>query len=127
MRTILCTGSRGWERYDIIFLALESIRRPFRIIVGDAKSGADPMFWKAAVKLEVPRLRYDANWKRYHFVAGPKRNTVMLEALKRVRVHGELSAWVLAAWDLRSSGTRNMIDQAKLANFDVVVLSNKEG
>jgi hypothetical protein len=107
----------------MIFLALDSIRRPFRIVVGDA-DGADKHFWRSAERLSVPRLRYNAKWKLYHKGAGNKRNTLMLNMLRFVRAKGE-HCLVVAAWDGVSTGTLDMMDQAKLAKFDVWVLSTQ--
>jgi hypothetical protein len=106
----------------MIYLALMSIRRPFRVVVGDA-DGADKHFWRAAERLGVPRLRYDAKWKLYRKSAGNKRNTTMLNVLRRLRANGEEHCLVMAAWDGISRGTLDMMDQAKVARFDVWVLS----
>jgi hypothetical protein len=126
MRTVLCTGSRGWEDGEMIYLALYSIRRPFRIVVGDA-DGADKHFWRAAKRLGVPRLRYNAKWKLYGRAAGNKRNTQMLNLLVWLRAWHEPDCFVLAAWDGKSRGTLDMMDQAKLAKFPVWLVSNFKG
>lgn len=127
MRTVLCTGSRGWESFSLIHDALFSVRKPFRIVVGDAKDGADPMFWRAAEKLGIPRLRYNAQWNLYGKSAGNKRNTQMLDVLRYLRSRGEEHLFVLAAWDGQSRGTLDMMDQARLAKFEVWQISNFKG
>jgi hypothetical protein len=110
----------------LILSALDSVRRPFRVIVGDAKEGADPMFWMAAQILEVPRLQFKARWKDFHKGAGNKRNTLMLDWLKRLRDKGE-PCFVVVAWDGSSRGTLNMMDQARVAKFDVWQISDFKG
>jgi hypothetical protein len=126
LRTVLCTGSRTWQDDETIYSALASIRKPFRIIVGDA-DGADKLFWRAAEKLGVPRLRYNAQWKLYRKAAGNKRNTVMLNVLRYLRSRGEEHCIVLSAWDGSSRGTQDMMDQARLAKFEVWLVSNFKG
>lgn len=106
-------------------MALYSIRKPFRIVVGDA-DGADKHFWRAAERLDVPRLQYKAKWKLYRKAAGNKRNTLMLNVLRRLRAKGE-PCLVLAAWDGKSRGTLDMMDQARLAKFQVWQVSNFGG
>jgi hypothetical protein len=110
----------------MIYLALVSIRKPFRIVVGDA-DGADKHFWRAAERLGVPRLRFNAKWKLFGKSAGNKRNTVMLNVLRRLRAKGEEHLIVLAAWDGRSTGTLDMMDQARLAKFEVWQVANFGG
>lgn len=122
MRTVLCTGSRGWTNEGIIYDALSTLAQPLRIIVGDA-DGADAMFWLAAEVLDIPRLRFDAKWKLYGRKAGHLRNDVMLDLLIAIRRRGEEHAFVLAAWDGNSPGTRNMIREAERADFSVLEIS----
>lgn len=117
MRTVLCTGSRSWDDMEGIYDALNSIRRPFRIIVGDAKDGADPIFWSVAEALEVPRLRFNARWKVFGKSAGFKRNGVMVMWLVRLHDRGH-PAIVLAAWDGKSRGTKDTMDKARAHGFD---------
>lgn len=119
MRTVLCTGSRGWQDEGSIYDALVSIQQPFRIVVGDAKDGADPMFWMAAEVLDIPRLRFKARWKELGKRAGVVRNTAMLEFLLSLRAKGEEHLFGLAAWDGESRGTKNMMGQLEGAKFDV--------
>lgn len=127
MRIVLCTGSRSWSDDELILSALDSIARPFRIIVGDAKDGADPMFWLAAAILDVPGLRFNAQWKLHGRSAGPKRNTVMVDMLIRLRAKGEKHCFGLAAWDGKSRGTKDTMDKLVNAKFDVWQVSNFKG
>lgn len=107
--------------------ALDSISRPVRIVVGDAKDGADPIFWTVAEILEMPRQQFRAEWRVYSRSAGPKRNTRMLNVLRYLRAKGENHLFVLAAWDRQSRGTLNMMNQAKLAKFEVWQITNFKG
>jgi hypothetical protein len=126
MRTVLCTGSRTWQDDEMIYSALASIRKPFRIVVGDA-DGADKHFWRAAEKLGVPRLRYNAQWKLYRKAAGNKRNTVMLNVLVPALARRASTASCSRPGTVSSRGTLDMMDQARLAKFPVWLVSNFKG
>jgi hypothetical protein len=105
--------------------ALISIRQPFRVIVGDAKDGADPMFWAAAEKLQLPRHRFKARWKTFGRAAGHLRNAWMVVWLEKISNGTEDSCIVLAAWDGKSPGTKDCMDAAKDVGFDVWRISGK--
>ena len=62
-------------------------------------------------------MRFPADWKVYGKQAGPVRNRQMLNYAK------EEQGALLAFWDGKSRGTKNMIDIAKDAGIIVKVVS----
>ncbi len=69
-------------------------------IVSGAASGIDRLGELWAEKNEIPIYRFPAQWETYGKSAGPKRN-------KEMAAYGDA---LLAIWDGKSPGTRNMIE-----------------
>lgn len=99
---------------DVVIGAVESLRKPFRSIVGGA-DGFDTIVWEVLCEFGLPRMRFDAKWKKYGNKAGPIRNGLMLAKLRVFDPFG----FVIAGWDGSSPGTRNCIEQAKRLDIDV--------
>lgn len=114
MRTVVWTGSRGWEDAGIVIRTVESLRKPFRSIIGDAR-GLDSIVWNVLTRFSLPRLRFDADWEQYGKRAGHVRNDLMLRELQRIDPDG----FLLAAWDGSSTGTKSMMDKAEKLGIQV--------
>ncbi len=71
--------------------------------------------YAATFGLEVER--YPADWNKYGRAAGPIRNALM--------AHN--ADCLLAVWDGKSKGTKNMIDEAKKAELRVFVFYPETG
>jgi hypothetical protein len=116
VRVLVC-GSRTWEDYESIFLALRKVELVCNIeavIEGEAR-GADILSRIAAEHLHVPVMPFPANWDKYGRSAGPIRNTQMLR-------EGKPKLVLAFTTDLESSrGTRNMVYQAREAIVPVWV------
>ena len=113
MRKYIVAGGRDFRDSNRLNMVLEMFVRHFgltTIISGGAK-GADALaesFAKAfdyCVELEV----MPADWRMYRTSAGPIRNQQM--AL--------VSDGLIAFWDGRSRGTKDMIEKATRANLEV--------
>ncbi len=65
----------------------------------------------------VTLRHFPADWKSYPLRAGFIRNTQMLEYAMREK------PLVIAFWDGNSHGTRDMIDKAKCAGVECVVIN----
>lgn len=107
MRTVVWTGSRGWQDEDTVIDAVTSIRKPFRSICGGA-DGFDTVVWDVLTGFGLPRLLFKAKWKLHGRAAGHVRNDVMLDWLQALDPDG----FVLAGWDGSSKGTKGCMDKA---------------
>ena len=81
-------------------------------IVSGAASGADLLGERYAADHGYPVTRFPADWGKYGRGAGPKRNVQM----------AEYSDALIAFWDSKSSGTKNMIETAKKRGLAVKVV-----
>lgn len=111
---IIVAGSRGFN--DDALLAKKLAERAtaigtFEIISGGAK-GADQAGEQYAIEHGINFVRVPAEWNRYGKAAGMIRNQHM----------SFLASHLVAFWDGRSHGTRNMIDTAKADRLDVDVV-----
>ncbi|MBQ4316605.1 MAG: DUF2493 domain-containing protein [Oscillospiraceae bacterium] len=91
-------------------LAETASEREICILSGHC-SGVDAMAEEYAAEHGLKVKLYPAEWARYGKAAGPKRNNQMAK---------DASA-VIAFWDGRSRGTKNMIDTATKLNKPVFV------
>jgi hypothetical protein len=117
MRLLVC-GSRNWNAPARVAEVLASqVPRPTLIISGLA-AGPDALAYMWAASEGIERIGMAPDWARYGRAAGMKRNAQML-ALKPDKV--------LAFWDGRSRGTRNMIEIARNGGVPVeIVVMPKE-
>lgn len=117
-RIIVC-GSRDFSNKALCFESLERILKDcqnLEIVSGHAK-GAD-MFGEEYAAIHSLKITvFKPDWKQYGRGAGPIRNREMLKYAM------EGKPIVIAFWDGKSKGTKNMIDQAKKVNATVHVIS----
>lgn len=111
VRSVLVCGSRSWQDYRAIFLAIQRIE-PNVVIEGGAR-GADRHARNAAHALHLHVASVPALWGIMGKRAGRERNAAML-ALK--------PDLVLAFWDGESRGTAHMIGLAEKAGVPVEVV-----
>lgn len=107
MRTVAFTGSRGWRDRATAADAIDSIRRPFRGIVGGAP-GFDTIVEEELIKRGISYLRFDAKWNRFGKAAGSHRNGTMLDWLRRLDPEG----FLVVGHDGSSPGTVDCVAQA---------------
>lgn len=83
MRRILVTGSRAWDRPDVIYRALSDLAHQGRAtLVHGGASGADQTAGRAARQLGWDVEVYPAQWRAngiYNPQAGLLRNRLMVE------------------------------------------------
>lgn len=111
MRVLVC-GSRDFNDWVL----LEEVLNNYEISVlieGEAR-GADRLARAYAEKHGVDVLPFPAQWDKHGKAAGPIRNAQMLR-------EGQPEL-VLAFRGSNSRGTQNMIDQARKAGVEVVVI-----
>lgn len=116
-RVIVC-GSRTFEDRKLCFETLNQVLdgvTDVEIVSGHAK-GAD-MFGEEYGDLHGFKVSiFKPDWKMYGRGAGPVRNRRMLEYAL------EDKALVIAFWDGKSKGTKNMMNLADKAGADVKVI-----
>jgi hypothetical protein len=102
---IIIAGSRSFDDYDKLVICLDNLLAKYSditIICGLAK-GADLLGKKYAEQKGYGIKEYPANWNRFGKKAGPYRNEEMAKV-------GDM---LIAFWDGKSKGTKNMIQLAK--------------
>lgn len=88
-------------------------------IISGGCTGADAMAEAYAKKRNIPLKVFPADWKKYGKYAGPIRNEEMA-----VYASSDEDDWgiLIAFWDGKSRGTKNMIDMAFKYGLDVHVI-----
>ena len=76
------------------------------LISGACPTGVDVLGEKWAKENGIKIIRYPANWDKYGRAAGPIRNEQM----------SEIAEALIAIWDGKSPGTKNMISNATKKN-----------
>ncbi len=109
---ILVTGSRTWQRRDVIHAALRVAPAGSTVVHGAAR-GADTIADTVAKSLGLHVEDYPADWKRYGKAAGPIRNSAMVK----------LGANVCLAfsYDPERGGTGDCVRKARRAGIPVFV------
>jgi hypothetical protein len=115
VRIIVC-GSRSWRDYETIRRVLSDLldtRGLFTLVHGACPTGADSIAraWGVGV---VPLEPHPADWKSLGNAAGPARNEAMAAAG---------AALLLAFWDGRSRGTKDMIRRAVAHGIPVRIVA----
>ena len=107
----IIAGGRDFEDYETLKrIAGRVVRRGDTIISGAAR-GADQLGETFAERNSLELERYPADWNKYGKGAGHRRNHRMsLEA-----------DGLIAFWDGKSRGTRNMIENAHKARLTIVI------
>lgn len=107
---VLVCGGRDFNNKSLLFEALNSV--PFTItkIVNGAAKGADKLSTEWAKEKGIQYVEYPAEWNKYGKIAGPVRNSQMLQ--------DEDIDYVVAFPGGR--GTEDMIGKAKAKDIEVL-------
>jgi hypothetical protein len=83
---VLLTGSRTWDRPDVIHSRLDAMRAAaeangyeFVLVHGGCPKGADLIGHQWALYTGTPCEVYPADWRRYGRSAGAVRNSMMID------------------------------------------------
>jgi hypothetical protein len=115
MRTIIA-GSRDMTDYSVVCTAMLDFAEEVTEVVSGEARGVDRLGEKWATMRGIPVKRFPANWDRFGRSAGYKRNTEMARYAEAL----------VAIWDGKSKGTKNMIDEAKRLGLVVHVHITEE-
>lgn len=116
MFRVIIAGTRTFSNYSLLAeyadkkLAEVSKKDSIEIVSGGA-SGADALGERYAIERGYCIRRFDAEWRKYGRAAGPRRNKQM----------AEYADALLAYWDGKSRGTKNMIELAREKGLKIKV------
>lgn len=110
MRVIIA-GGRDVHDYNLVLDAVDKC--PFRIsaVVSGGATGVDRLGEQYATEMNLPLHIYFADWKTKGKAAGPIRNAKMAENADAL----------IAIWDGKSKGTKNMIETAEKRGLPIYV------
>lgn len=100
---VIIAGSRNVTEYSIVAFAIENSKFEIDNVISGKAKGVDELGEKWAKSRNIPIIEYPADWKKYGKSAGVIRNEQMAKAADAL----------IAIWDGKSSGTFNMIQNAK--------------
>lgn len=102
MKTIIA-GSRGFDNIDFIFWTLDFLPwEVTEVVCGEAR-GPDTLGKEWALEQGIPVVSFVPDWDTHGKKAGMLRNIEM----------GDYADALVAFWDGKSRGTKQMIDYAK--------------
>ncbi len=110
MRVIIA-GSRGITDYVQVLIAVGMSKFDVTTVVSGCAKGVDTLGEEYAEDCNIPVDRYPANWAVNGRAAGAIRNEQMARNADAL----------IAVWDGRSPGTKNMIKIAKALGLKVYI------
>jgi len=118
LRRIIIAGGRDFNDSQLLLNSMWPLLKGDHVveIISGGASGADKLGECFAKSYDLPITRFPADWSKHGKSAGPIRNLQMAEYADEL----------VAFWDGKSRGTKNMIDTATKLNLKVhVVLYNQ--
>ncbi|UMB55348.1 DUF2493 domain-containing protein [Lutibacter sp. A64] len=109
---LIIAGSRTFSDYKKLKEVCDQFlqdQNNIEIVSGAYYRGADKLGEQYATEKGFPIKQFPADWKKFRRAAGPKRNQQM----------AKYADALIAFWDGKSKGTKNMIDLAKKENLKV--------
>lgn len=108
---VIIAGSRNIVDYEVVKEAIEESQFTLKTIVSGGAKGVDALGEKYADEMNIPLHIYFADWNTHGRAAGPIRNRKMAENADAL----------IAIWDGKSRGTKNMIETAQKLKLFVYV------
>lgn len=109
----IIAGTRTFNDYSLLCsyadYILSRIQDDIEIVSGGGANGADLLGERYAEERGYSIARFPANWNEYGRGAGPRRNREM----------AMYSDALIAYWDGKSNGTKNMIEEARARGLKV--------
>jgi hypothetical protein len=113
MIKVIIAGGRNFDDFNRLCQVCDKILKKYSNIeiVSGAYKGADLLGEKYAEERNYPIKQFPADWRRHGKSGGLKRNA-------------EMAAYadaIIAFWDGKSKGTKNMIDLATISGLQVEI------
>lgn len=108
---VIIAGSRGITDYDLVTEAITKSGFEITEVVSGGANGVDKLGEKFAVRNDIPIKVFLADWVKKKASAGIIRNAHMANYAEAL----------IAVWDGKSAGTKNMIDTATKKGLKVFV------
>lgn len=109
---VIIAGGRDYSEYITLIGAIQNSGFNITTVISGGASGVDAMGERYARENNIECEVYYAKWKEHGPKAGPMRNAVMAECADAL----------IALWDGKSKGTKNMIEIATKKGLQVYVL-----
>ncbi|AMC11907.1 hypothetical protein Lupro_11805 [Lutibacter profundi] len=113
---LIIAGGRNFTDYKKLCQICDQLLQDqtnIEIVSGAYYKGADKLGKQYAKEHNYPIKQFPANWKQYGKAAGPKRNKEM----------ANYADSLIAFWDGKSKGTKNMIDLAEQVGLKVRIFN----
>ena len=107
---MIVAGGRDFADYDMLSQECGRLICEGDEIVSGGAIGADSLAIRYAKELRRKYTVFRADWRTHGKAAGPIRNRQM----------AEYADTLIAFWDGKSRGTKNMIDEAKRAGMALI-------
>jgi hypothetical protein len=111
MRWIIA-GGRDFDDYELLRKVASKVIRPGDTVISGGAKGADQLGEQFAGRNNLKVEVYRAEWDKYGKGAGHRRNHQM----------SLVADGLIALWDGKSSGTKNMIENAHKARLTTLVV-----
>lgn len=108
---VIVAGSRNFTDYSYVVACIKESRYNISELVCGEAQGVDSLAKKWATTYGLPIKSFPARWDKYGKSAGPRRNQQM----------ADYADALIAIWDLKSPGTRNMISLFETTNKPFIV------
>jgi len=115
MKTIIA-GSRGLTDVRLVYHAVEQSGWDISEVVSGGAKGIDKAGEIWADNSGIPKKIFKAEWDRYGKSAGHRRNMEMAEYI------APFCGGLLAIWDGKSRGTKDMIEIASQMQLPIFIL-----
>ncbi len=99
---VIIAGGRDITNYDLVVDAVEESGFQIDVVVSGGATGVDTLGEQYADESGIPLTVFRADWHTHGRAAGPIRNRKMAENADAL----------IAIWDGKSRGTKNMIETA---------------
>ncbi len=110
MKTIIA-GSRDIQEYEFVKVAMNRVAWVVTEVVSGMARGVDKFGLRWAHENDIPVKKAPADWEKHGKAAGFIRNREMAEYAEAL----------VAVWDGKSRGTKNMITEARARGLKVLV------
>ena len=110
MRVIIA-GGRDYHNYDTLLEAISECQFDIDTVVSGGAKGVDALGEAYAIQMNLKLNIYNADWEANGRAAGPIRNRKMAEN----------ADGLIAIWDGKSKGTKNMIETATKLGLRVYI------